>query len=610
MRGKRLAGTGSSVVAGSRCADSGDVIHFTRAGTIRHRVSSHAQERGVNLDGAAGLMEKRAIVAALLMAGLLILYQTFFVHSPEAPPPPQKAEAPAATPSSPSAPSPIAPSQAVAAPAPVPVAAVPLKTVQITGLLYKAQVSSHGADLSGWELDYRGMKPMIVPGLLGPRGIAVERAGQPPQVVDFTVTGEALDISRMAGRGEITLVGEDGFGLRITETLRFRANDYDVERAVRVENRGRAAQEATIVVMWSAPVTWPKDVTEGFQGQHPTRVVRSVNGGVRHEELAKIVDFVGDGQWIGLESEWYLSALVAQTPGFRLAEGKVGDAVHAGLRVALPPLQPGQSWDGRILSYVGPKEYYRLKALGIGLEKSIYFGGFPIPQAYGGLPMEWIAVPILWLLGWFHRFTHNYGVAIILLTVLTKVLFFPLTLKSMRSMKAMQALQPQINALRSKYKSDPQRIQRETMELYREHRVNPLGGCLPMIVQIPVFYALYVALSVSVEMQNAPFICFGHLFGMHLWICDLAAQDPTYVLPILMGVSMFVQQKMTPTMGDPRQAKMMLLMPVVFTFMFLNLPSGLVLYWTLSNVLQIAQQLYMERSATPVKPLARTAKKA
>jgi len=118
-----------------------------------------------------------------------------------------------------------------------------------------------------------------------------------------------------------------------------------------------------------------------------------------------------------------------------------------------------------------------------------------------------------------------------------------------------------------------------------------------------------VALSVSVEMQNAPFICFGHFFGMHLWICDLAAADPTYILPILMGVSMFVQQKMTPTMGDPRQAKMMLMMPVVFTFMFLNLPSGLVLYWTVSNVLQIAQQMYMERSAAPAKPLARAAKK-
>jgi YidC/Oxa1 family membrane protein insertase len=216
--------------------------------------------------------------------------------------------------------------------------------------------------------------------------------------------------------------------------------------------------------------------------------------------------------------------------------------------------------------------------------------------------MEWIAVPVLALMRWFYSFIPNYGVAIILLTIITKVLFFPLTLKSMRSMKAMQALQPQVNALRSKYKNDPQRLQRETMELYRTARVNPLGGCLPMIVQIPIFYALYVALSVSVEMQNAPFICFGRAWdalpgigGHALWICDLAAHDPTYILPILMGVSMFVQQKMQPVMGDPRQAKMMLFMPVLFTFMFLNLPSGLVLYWTLSNVLQIAQQKYMER---------------
>ncbi|PYO29998.1 MAG: hypothetical protein DMD86_14025, partial [Candidatus Rokuibacteriota bacterium] len=198
----------------------------------------------------------------------------------------------------------------------------------------------------------------------------------------------------------------------------------------------------------------------------------------------------------------------------------------------------------------------------------------------------------------------------ILLTVITKVLFFPLTIKSMTSMRAMQALQPQINAIRSKYKSDAQKMQQETMALYRAHKVNPLGGCLPMVVQIPIFYALYVALSVSVELQSQPFICFGRLFGVDLWICDLAAHDPTYVLPLLMGASMFIQQKITPVMGDPRQAKMMLLMPVVFTFMFLNLPSGLVLYWTLSNVLQIAQQKYMERSTKRLEKGPRAPKKA
>ena len=202
-----------------------------------------------------------------------------------------------------------------------------------------------------------------------------------------------------------------------------------------------------------------------------------------------------------------------------------------------------------------------------------------------------------WVARLFGGHSGNYGVAIILLTVVSKVLFYPLTVKSMRSMKAMQALQPQVNALRSKYQKDPQALQRETLALYKKHRVNPMGGCLPMIAQVPIFYALYLALSVSVELQNSPFLCFGRLFGVDLWICDLAAHDPTYVLPVLMGITMFVQQRMTPTMGDPRQAKMMLFMPIIFTFMFLNLPSGLVLYWTVSNVLQILQQKLMDRPA-------------
>jgi YidC/Oxa1 family membrane protein insertase len=155
----------------------------------------------------------------------------------------------------------------------------------------------------------------------------------------------------------------------------------------------------------------------------------------------------------------------------------------------------------------------------------------------------------------------------------------------MRSMKAMQALQPQINALRSKYKSDPQRLQRETMELYRKHGVNPVGGCLPMLPQIPIFYALYLAVANSAELQNAPFLCFHFLEPVarlframgaswvdSLWICNLAEIDPLYILPLVMGVTMFVQQKMTPVSGDPAQAKVMLIMPVFFTIMFLNPP--------------------------------------
>lgn len=571
-------------------------------------------------------MEKRVVLAAMLMAGLLIVYQTLFLSPPAETPRPQNAEtqtksatSPAAPPpgSAPAGPAPGAPAPVAAPPAAVPVApAAPEHVASVESPLYRGKVISRGGDLQEWELIYRGQKPLVIPGMLGPTGLIVERAGAPAQIVGFTLAADRLVLTPEKPDGELRLSGEDGFGLRISETLRFRADNYTVERVIRVENRNPAAQTADLLLAWRAPGEWPTDRAEQFQGQRPIRVVGLLQEGLRREDIAHAATRLVDGTWIALESEWYVSAFIPKSPGFKLAETKVNGAVQVGARVTLPRLQPGQAWEGTVLTYVGPKEYDRLKAFGIGLEKAIYFGGFPLPQSYGGLPMEWVTVPLLWLLHLFFHYTGNYGVAIILLTVIMKAIFFPLTVKSMKSMKAMQAIQPQVNQLRSKLKNDTAKLQQETMALYRQHGVNPLGGCLPMIVQIPVFYALYVALSVAVEIQNAPFICFGRapgwlplLGGKDLWICNLADFDPTYILPLLMGVSMFVQQKMTPVMGDPRQAKIMLLMPVVFTFMFLNLPSGLVLYWTLSNVLQIAQQYYMD-SGAKVKAPSRATKKA
>jgi YidC/Oxa1 family membrane protein insertase len=563
-------------------------------------------------------MERRAILAAVLMAGLLLVYQLLFVkpNAPQAPSPPKEAPAaPVARLPEPQAP-----------PAAVPVreaAAVPDRRATVLTPLYRANVSSQGGRFESWDLDYRGQKPMVVNGELGPRGLAIRHEGEGGEArrVGFALSTDAVTLGKDASEAELTLTGEDGFGLAVSETMRFQAQSYVVEHDFKIVNRNTVPQRADVMLTWRAPVEWPKDEVQKFNGQHPTRTVRLVDGSATREVLEKISGYHGPGKWVGLESEWYLTALIPVSGQFQVMEakeagnngrtGKAREVAEVGLRAALPTLQPGEVWEGRVLTYVGPKEYARLKALGFGLEKSIYFGGFPLPQAYGGLPMEWLAVPILVAMHVFYSYTHNYGIAIILLTVITKLLFFPLTIKSMTSMRAMQALQPQINALRAKYKSDSQRLQQETMALYRQHKVNPLGGCLPMIVQIPIFYALYVALSVSVDLQNQPFICLGHLFGTDLWICDLAAHDPTYVLPILMGASMFIQQKMTPVMGDPRQAKMMLLMPIVFTFMFLNLPSGLVLYWTLSNVLQIAQQKYMERTTKRAeKAPARAARKA
>ena len=547
-------------------------------------------------------MEKRAILAAILMAGLLVLYQALFFPSVQEPRPP--GEKPAEQVPAPSPPlqaqAPVAASPPLA-PAPArPLPRPEQRTAVVESPLYHAVVSSEGGKLQEWTLKYRGDKPMVAIGEFGPAGLIIGTEQRPGEVIPMVMAPDAVALDRNRPTGELVLRGENE-GLRITETLGFRADGFTIDARIRVENATGAPRTATVALPWVAH-TPAKTATEKFLGQQATEVVWSTGGHVeRVENLAAIGNHTIDGAWMGIGSTWYLAALIPKTGGFKLtasgetkAEAKNGELVRVTVGVrATPTIAPGQAWEGRVIVYIGPKESDRLEAH--GLEGSLNFGGFPLPRKWGGLPMEWIGLPILKFMNWVYRYVGNYGVAIILITILSKVLFYPLTVKSLRSMKAMQTLQPQVNALRSKYKSDPQRLQRETLDLYRKYKVNPMGGCLPMVAQVPVFYALYLALSVSVELQNAPFLCFGRLFGVDLWVCDLAGHDPTYILPILMGVSMFVQQKMTPTMGDPRQAKAMLIMPFIFTFMFLNLPAGLVLYWFVSNVLQIFQQKLMER---------------
>jgi YidC/Oxa1 family membrane protein insertase len=480
--------------------------------------------------------------------------------------------------------------------------------------LYRGVVSSEGGKLQEWALRYRGEKPLVVIGEFGPVGLVVGSADVRGDALPMRLSEQALTLGRGTPSGDLVLTGSLD-GLNVRHTLRFHAAAYTIDALIRVENASPTLRAVSVALPWIAH-RGGKPSPEKFPGQQPTEVVWSAGGSVeRIEDLGAVGNQQIDGAWIAVGSTWYLAALIPKSAGFRLmmageskkAEGKDGGtevSVSIAAR-ATPTLAPGQAWEGHVALYVGPKEYDRLHSQ--GLEATLNFGGFPLPRRYGGLPMEWLGIPILRFMNWMYEYVPNYGIVIIALTVLSKVLFYPLTVKSLRSMKAMQALQPQVNALRSKHKSDPRRLQEETLALYRKHRVNPMGGCLPMVAQVPIFYALYLALSVSVELQNAPFLCFGRLFGLDLWVCDLATQDPTYVLPILMGISMFVQQKMTPTMGDPRQAKMMLIMPFVFTFMFLNLPSGLVLYWFVSNVLQILQQWYMDR---PSRGATRQAKEA
>ena len=203
---------------------------------------------------------------------------------------------------------------------------------------------------------------------------------------------------------------------------------------------------------------------------------------------------------------------------------------------------------------------------------------------YGWLTV--IAAPLFWVLSWFHNLTGNWGWAIILVTVAIKAIFFPLSAASYKSMAKMRVLGPRLQRMKEMYGNDKAKMQQEMMNLYRTEKINPLGGCLPILVQIPVFIALYWVLLGSVEMRHAPWLG---------WIQDLSAKDPYFILPIIMGVSMLVQMKLNPTPPDPIQAKVMMAMPIIFTFMFLWFPSGLVLYWVVNNCLSIAQQWQITR---------------
>jgi YidC/Oxa1 family membrane protein insertase len=242
-----------------------------------------------------------------------------------------------------------------------------------------------------------------------------------------------------------------------------------------------------------------------------------------------------------------------------------------------PPIvvAPGTNKAVHVRLFLGPELTDVLKEISPGLD---------LTADYGWL---WFISQLLFsLLKAIHAFVGNWGWSIVLVTVLIKLAFYQLSAKSYKSMAGMRKVQPKLQALRERYGDDKAKMSQATMELYRQEKINPLGGCLPILIQIPVFIALYWVLVESVQLRQAPFI---------FWITDLSAADPYHVLPIIMGLTMLVQQKLNPAPPDPMQAKMMMFLPVIFTFLFLNFPAGLVLYWTVNNSLSILQQWYITR---------------
>jgi YidC/Oxa1 family membrane protein insertase len=315
---------------------------------------------------------------------------------------------------------------------------------------------------------------------------------------------------------------------------------------------------------------------------------------VKLDDIGEKHAYTGPVDWIGYGDDYFLTALipiVKEGPWNILIEKKEADGLTESRLTALKPSPKGAGQGVEVLRlgvYYGPKEIDRLNALGHNLSKAINFGWF-----------DPIAKPLLYIFKFFYRFIHNYGIAIIIVTLLIKIAFWPLAQKSAKSMKTMQKLQPKLAKLKEKYGNDKEKMNKELMQLYKTYKVNPMSGCLPMLLQIPVFFALYKVLLQSIELRHAPFM---------LWINDLSAPDRLMipgvnipylggipVLTLLMGLSMYLQQKLSPSSLDPTQARMMQFLPVIFTFMFINFPSGLVLYWLVNNVLSIAQQHYVNK---------------
>ncbi len=383
-------------------------------------------------------------------------------------------------------------------------------------------------------------------------------------------------------------------GISVEKTFRFYPDTYKVDLIITLLNLSGHQVEGNLNASVNNIPPEKKRGYYSFMG-----VALFLDRGLEEIKPKKMEEqklLSGRIEWMAYEDAYFLTAVIPDDPengSFR------GELLPSGVLRATyihPPLSlaPQEQASSQLTLYLGPRNLNVLKKIGKNLDQAVDFGWTDI-----------IAKPLLYILLFFNKYVKNYGVAIILLTILVKLLFWPLTYKSQKSMREMQKLQPHMAKIREKYKDDKQKMNQELMGLYKTYKVNPMGGCLPLLIQFPVFLALFRVLGRCIELRHAPFV---------LWITDLSAPDrlfnfsfriplmqPPYGIPVLtllMGASMFIQQKMTPTVGDPAQAKMMMFLPLIFTFMFINFPSGLVLYWFVSNILTIVQQYGMKRSRT------------
>jgi YidC/Oxa1 family membrane protein insertase len=406
----------------------------------------------------------------------------------------------------------------------------------------------------------------------------------------YKVNRQSISIRTGDQPKELIYEWESPQGIGITTRFVFYADSYKIDLSVIIDNRSEYIIDDSLLLNLAHFPQQTKKSYYAFEG-----MAFLVGNKLEEVKVKKLKDKLFSGQisWVAYEEAYFMTAIISEEDKKATVKGTTLPDGEIKISYITPSLnlRQHQKATESFTLYLGPRDFYILKALNKKLEKAINFGWFDI-----------IAKPLLVALRFFNKHLANYGLSIILLTIIIKILFWPLTHKSYQSMKEMRKLQPMMAKIREKYKGNKQEMQKQLMGLYKTYKINPMGGCLPMIVQIPVFFALFRVLPNSIELRHAPFV---------LWINDLSAPDrlfsfpfqipfmtPPYGIPVLtliMGASMFLQQKMTPTPGDPAQAKMMMLLPIVFTFLFINFPSGLVLYWLVNNVLSIAQQYRINR---------------
>ena len=556
-------------------------------------------------------MEKRMMLAIALSIAVLIGYQHFYSPAPPPPAPPGVAagkDKPAAV-----APVPAPAAKGAPAPAPSPVAgglaaktAVSGRTITVKTPLYSASLATEGGGVSSFLLSGYKDAP-------GPTGRPLEILGgkkplqptlslyldedRPPLPSPLAFSSDApAEIAVKAGETRsVLLTWESTTGVRVSREYVFHGDKYEFE--VRVQTANGSREPVAVRPGLELEQVYEGELAGDSYSFHGI-VVGAGKSGLKRYDLKDIskgkIEKV-PARWIAADSKYFTWILLPErewTITRASLAGETGARVAAADTAAT--LQPGDTVRAAARVFAGPKRSALLEATGKDLPDLIDFGWFAV-----------VAKPLVFLMKASNRVTGNYGIDIILLTILIKILFYPLTQKSIVSMKKMQELGPIIKTLKEKYKGDTQRLNQETMNLYKTYKINPLSGCLPMVAQIPVFIALYKGLLVTIELRHAPFFLWINDLSApeHLWNIAVAGYDlPIRLLPLLMGVSMFVQQKMTPSAGmEPMQQKMMLFMPLIFTFMFWSFPTGLVIYWLVNNILAIGQQMIYNRKADAAK---------